>query len=193
MFVRGNAFIEMPASELGQPAVNELGTAKPAGPPKETNALARIYSQEYLLTQEQGLFRGGVRVEHPQMKWTCEELTLLSPPELGPTGRMLIAEPEVVFDLLDDRGQSFHGTGKRAVCTRRVTAALTNDLMVLTGSPATLESTNLLGRNNILTLDMTSHKVSAPGKYFIRGMLPPEGTNTSRSSGPPKQRKGKTA
>jgi len=189
MFVRGNAFAEMPAAELGQSTLTEMGTAKSGKPKGETNALARIFSEEYLLTPEQGLFRGGVRIEHPQMKWTCDELTLLSLPELGKTGRMLIAEPAVVFDVMDDQGRSFHGTGERAVCTRRVTATSTNDLMVLTGNPAVLQSTNYLGRNNILTLDLTSHKVLATGKYFIRGALPPEGTNTTRL---PKKRKGKT-
>jgi lipopolysaccharide export system protein LptA len=188
MFVRGNAFIEMPASELGQSDFTELGSGKPGAAKRETNALARIFSEEYLLAPEQALFRGGVRIEHPQMKWTCDELTLLSPPELGKTGRMLIAEPAVVFDVVDDQGRSFHGTGQRAVCTRSVTATMTNDLMVLTGNPAVLQATNLLGRNNIITLDLTSHKVLVTGKYFIRGTLPAEGTNTSQ---PPKKRTSK--
>jgi lipopolysaccharide export system protein LptA len=189
MFVRGNAFIEMPAAELGQSAFTELGTGKRGESKRETNAWARIFSEEYLLAPEQALFWGGVRIEHPQMKWTCEEVTLLSPPELGKTGRMLIAEPAVVFDVVDDQGRSFHGTGQRAVCTRSVTATMTNDLMVLTGNPAVLQATNLVGRNNIITLDLTSHKVLATGKYFIRGTLPAAGTNTSR---PPKKRTSKT-
>ena len=185
MFVRGHAFMEVPANELGQSAVTGLSATDRAGSKGETNALARILSEEYLVAPEQALFRGGVRIEHPHMKWSCEELTLLSPPELGKTGRMFIAEPAVVFDLLDDQGRNLHGTGKRAVCTRRVTATLTNDLMVLTGNPAILETTNLLGRNNIITLDLTSHKLVAPGKYYIRGTLPPQGTNTFQ---PPKKR-----
>ena len=189
MFVRGNAFIEMPAAELGQSAFTESGAGKRGAPKGETNARASIFSEEYLLAPEQALFRGGVRLDHPRMKWTCDELTLLSPPELGPTGRMLIAEPAVVFDLLDDAGRSLHGTGQRAVCTRSVTTTVTNDLMVLTGTPAVLQATNLLGRNNILTLDLTSHKALATGKYFIRGALPTEGTNTTR---PPKKRMSKT-
>jgi lipopolysaccharide export system protein LptA len=188
MLVRGNAFIEMPASELGQSALSEMGTSKQGESKRENTALARIFSEEYLLVPEQALFRGGVRIEHPQMKWTCEELTLLSPPELGKTGRMLIAEPAVVFDLLDDQGRTFHGTGQRAVCTRRVTATLTNDLMVLTGQPAMVQATNVVGRNSIITLDLTSHKLMAPGKYSLRGTLPPAGTNTF---GPPKKRTSK--
>ena len=185
MFVRGNAFMEMPAAELSQSALTELGSGKPGGAKRETNALARIFSEEYLVAPDQALFRGGVRIEHPQMKGTCPELTLLSPPELGKTGRMLIAEPKVVFDLVDDQGRNFHATGKRAVCTRAVSATATNDLMVLTGTPAMLETTNFLGRNNTITLDLTSHKVLAPGKYFIRDTLPPKGTNTFQQ---PKQR-----
>jgi lipopolysaccharide export system protein LptA len=190
MYVRGNAFMEMPANELGQSAVTELGAGNRGAPKSETNAWARIFSEEYLLAPEQALYRGGVRIDHPRMTWACDELTLLSPPELGPTGRMFIAEPAVVFDLLDDQNRNFHGTGQRAVCTRRVTPTATNDLMVLTGTPATLTTTNLVGRNRIITLDMTSHKVLAPGKYSIRGTLPADGTNTF---GPPKKRTSKTA
>jgi lipopolysaccharide export system protein LptA len=185
MFVRGNAFMEMPATELGQSAFTELGSGKTGVTKKDTNAVAKVFSEEYLVEPDQALFRGKVRIEHPQMKWTCPELTLLSPPELGKTGRMFIAEPEVVFDVLDDQGRNFHGTGKRAVCTRTVSATLTNDLMVLTGNPAMLESTNLLGRNKIITLDLTSHKVTAPGKYYIRVITPAEGTNTFQA---PKKR-----
>jgi lipopolysaccharide export system protein LptA len=185
MFVRGNAFMEMPATELGQSSLTELGSGKSGVAKKDTNTVARIFSEEYLVEPDQALFRGGVRIEHPQMKWTCPELTLLSPPELGKTGRMLIAEPEVVFDVLDDQGRNFHGTGKRAVCTRTVSATVTNDLMVLTGNPAMLETTNFIGRNKIITLDLTSHKVTAPGKYYIQHIIPAESTNTFQA---PKKR-----
>ena len=130
MLVRGNAVMKLPAAELGQSAFSALGTPK-RGQPRvatTTNQFAVIYSQEYFLTPESALFRGGVRIEHPQMKWTCEEITMLSPPELGKTGRMMIAEPAVVFDVMDDQGRSFHGTGDKAVYTHRVTATLTNDI-----------------------------------------------------------------
>ena len=52
------------------------------------------------------------------------------------------------------------------------TATLTNDLMVLTGNPAVLEATNLVGRNNIITLDLATHKLTAPGKYILLGSAP---------------------
>ena len=97
---------------------------------------------------------------------------MLSPPELGKDGRMIIAEPAVVFDVMDDQGRTFHGTGDKAVYTHRMTATLTNDIMELTGNPAVLEATNLVGRNNIITLDLASHKLTAPGKYKLWAAAP---------------------
>ena len=32
---------------------------------------------------------------------------------------MIIAEPAVVFDVVDDQGRTFHGTGDKAVYTHR--------------------------------------------------------------------------
>ena len=85
---------------------------------------------------------------------------------------MIIAEPAVVFDLLDDQGRSYHGTGQKAVYTRRLTAAFTNDLMELTGTPAMLEATNIVIRNKVIALDLSNHKLATPGKYNFRGTLP---------------------
>ena len=97
---------------------------------------------------------------------------MLSPPELGKSGRMVIAEPSVVFDIVDDEGRNFHGTGDKAVYTHRATATLTNDLMELTGQPAVVEATNVIGRNALIMLDLTTHKLTAPGKYNIVGTVP---------------------
>ena len=47
--------------------------------------------------------------------------------------------------------------------------------MELTGNPAVLEATNLVGRNNVITLDLASHKLMAPGKYKLRGHAAPAG------------------
>ena len=91
---------------------------------------------------------------------------------------MIIAEPAVVFDVMDDQGRNFHGTGDKAVYTHRVTATLTNDIMELTGNPAVLAATNLVGRNNIITLDLASHKLTAPGKYKLWGTAPAAATTT---------------
>lgn len=188
MLVRGNAFMRLPAAELGQSAVTALGTPGPGGAKGTTNEFTEIFSEEYLLTPAAALFRGRVRIEHPQMKETCEELTMLTPPELGKDGRMIIAEPAVVFDVVDDQGRNFHGTGEKTVYTRRLTTTVTNDILDLTGNPAVLEATNFVGRNKVFTLDLTSHKLMAPGKYNIRGTLPAASTNMFQ---PPKKRTSK--
>ncbi|MGO8929402.1 MAG: LptA/OstA family protein [Limisphaerales bacterium] len=172
MLVRGSAFMRLPAAELGQSAFAALGTNQQVKVKVTTNEFAEIYSTEYLLTPAAALFRGNVRIEHPQIKETCQELTMLSLPELGKAGRMVIAEPAVVFDVVDDEGRNFHGTGEKAVYTHRTTSTLTNDMMELTGHPAVLEATNVVGRNDIITLDLTSHKLMAPGKYNIVGAMP---------------------
>jgi len=174
MLVRDKAYMRLPANELGQSAYTALGTtnrSKSLGP---TNAFAEIFSSEYLLTPAAALFRGHVRIEHPQIKETCEEMTMLSLPELGPGGRMVIAEPSVVFDVTDDEGRQFHGTGDKAVFTHREITQLTNDVMELTGHPAVVEqSTNVVGRNSVIILDLTNHKLIAPGKYQVVGVMPP--------------------
>ncbi|MCX6922101.1 MAG: hypothetical protein NT154_02605 [Verrucomicrobia bacterium] len=172
MLVRGNAVMKLPASELGHSAVTAMGKSKGGERKTATNEFANVYCEQYFLTLESALFQGGVRVEHPQMKWTCEEITMLSPPALGKAGRVMIAEPAVAFDLTDDQGRAFHGAGDRAVYTHRITATQTNDIMELTGNPATLVGTNIIGRNKVITLDLTHHKLLAPGKYYLWGAAP---------------------
>ena len=184
MLVRGNAVMRLPASELGRATLSGPGASKAAKLKQDVAGFAEIHSREYLFTPTSALFTGGVRIEHPQMNWTCPELTMLSPPELGKDGHMLIAEPDVVFDVQDDQGRRFHGTGRRAVYTHSITATLTNDIMELTGAPAILSSTNIVGRNNLITFDLGKATIVAPGKYHIQGPLPPSATNIFRAAKP---------
>ena len=183
MLVSGNAVMKLPAAELGQSAFTALGKPKPGESKATTNEFAVVSSQQYFLTPESALFRGGVRIEHPQTKWTCEEITMLSLPELGKDGRIIIAEPAVVFDVTDNQGRNYHGTGDKAVFTHRVTATLTNNLMELTGNPAMLEATNMVGRNKVIILDLANHKVATPGKYKLWAAAPEGAPTTFR---PPK-------
>ena len=83
MLVRGNAVMKLPAAELGQSAFSALGKAQRGEVKAMTNQFAEVHCREYFLTPDAALFRGGVRIDHPQMKWACEEITMLSPPELG--------------------------------------------------------------------------------------------------------------
>ena len=172
MLVHGNAFMRLPADEMGQSAMSAMGKPKSNVSRVRTNEFAEVFCEEYFLAAESGLFRGHVRIQHPQMNWVCDEITMLMPSSLGKGGRIIIAEPDVVFDVTDDQGRTMHGTGKKVVYTHRTTATLTNDLVELTGTPAVLESTNAVGRNNIINLDLTTHQLTAPGKYILLGSAP---------------------
>ena len=185
MLVSGNAVMKLPKAELGQSAFTALGKPTPGESKATTNEFAEIYSQEYFLTPASALFRGGARIEHPQMKWVCQEMTMLSLPELGKTGRIIIAEPGVVFDVRDDQGRNIHGTGDKAIYTHRITPTLTNDVMELTGNPAVLAATNFVGRNKVITLDLASHTFVASGKYKLWAAAPAGAPTTFR---PPKTR-----
>jgi hypothetical protein len=55
--------------------------------------------------------------------------------------------------------------------------------MELTGNPAMLEATNLVGRNKVITLDLASHKLTAPGRYKLWAAAPESAPTTFR---PPK-------
>jgi lipopolysaccharide export system protein LptA len=173
MLVQGNASMRLPAAELGRSAASAMGKTKRAEASVSTNEFADVFSEEYLLTMDSALFRGQVRIEHPQMNWSCPEITMLTLPALGQAGRMIIAEPEVVFNFTDDQGRTYRGTGDKVVYTHRTTGTRTNDIVELTGKPAMLQSTNLVGRNAAITLDLASHKLIAPGKYKLWGAAPP--------------------
>lgn len=176
MLARGNAYMKLPAAELGQSAFSAMGKPKMGGAKGATNDFAEVFCEEYFLIPDSALFRGHVRVRHPQMSWLSDEVAMLVLPELGKAGRLVIAEPEVVFDVTDEKGQTFHGTGNKSVFTHRATATLTNDLVKLTGNPAMLAATNLVVRNDIIEFDLASHTITAPGKYKIWGTAPPAPT-----------------
>jgi len=52
----------------------------------------------------------------------------------------------------------------------------------LTGTPAMLESTNVVGRNNTINLDLATHKLTTPGKYLLLGSVPTGSTTALQPS-----------
>jgi hypothetical protein len=57
--------------------------------------------------------------------------------------------------------------------------------MVLTGRPAMVAATNVVVQNDVLTLDVASHKLTALGKSKLWGTAPAVATTTLR---PPKNK-----
>jgi hypothetical protein len=98
----------------------------------------------------------------------------------------IVASTNVVADVVDERGQHFHGKGDRAIYTYNVSGAVTNQLLTLIGSPASLETMDTSGRqgaalNPLLTLDLVAGKVLMTGStYVIHGTAPPMDTNAGR-------------
>ena len=176
MFVRGNAYLRLPANELGNPQA--LGTTSI---PERTNAqpsapqFADITCREYNLRPEIARFEGTVRAKHPQMDWACEHLTVHSLPG---NGKALIAEGVVVFDLVNAKGEKVHGKGDNVTYTNIVSGSITNDMVYLRGNPAMLETTNVVVYNNLITLDRAKNLITAPGgDYRIKGTAKPTDTN----------------
>ncbi len=176
MHVRGNAFLRLPAEELGTPARGELAAGKPGKTAKP--GFADIYSEEYLVRPSGASFRGGVYASHPRMNWACETLEVesLRSVELS---RRVTAEQGVTFDMMDEKGEKVHGKGDKAVYTYGVSGSVTNELVHLSGHPALLETTNATIQNAEIILDRGRNKLTAPGgKYWIRGAGRPGATNT---------------
>jgi lipopolysaccharide export system protein LptA len=178
MVVKGNASMRVPANELGEMSGLATDHIKPAAPASSTNQFATILSDEYSLKSDTAQFEGHVRVDHPRMQVTCEQMRVDLPSGSAKPQRMS-AERNVVFDLTDNKGQKVRGKGEQALYTYGITATATNDLLELTGDPV-LETTNGTFRNKIIILDHASNKIYAPGKYHVRGSVPVTNTNNFR-------------
>ena len=178
MTVLTNAYMRLPAREFGR----SIESRSNPGSVVRTNTgqaqFAQVFCRDYIVSPERALFRGRVRLEHPQMKWTCDRVTALAPQGATRTNRV-VAEEGVVFDLTDDKGQKVHGTGDKAVYTYWVSGSVTNETMVLTGNPAELVETNYTGQNTVFILDLANHRLGAPGKskYVVHDVFKTGGTN----------------
>jgi lipopolysaccharide export system protein LptA len=88
------------------------------------------------------IYRGNVRVDSPQMKLTCELLTIEAPEFEDGKFNRATAETNVVIDWVDNNGTN-HATGEKAVYTFVATNLVklpekqysTNSGVVLTGNP----------------------------------------------------------
>ncbi len=181
MDVQTNAWLRLPANELGQ--FQTSGSPGTAGtlPAGGTNSFAEVFADEYRLALTELRFSGHVRLRHPQMICSSGFVTVQTPTQPGKP-RRLVATPYVLFDLKDQKGQKVHGTGERAVYTQNQGPTITNSLLELTGSPAVLEMTNgVVLQNRVLFLDLASNRfIVPPGGYRVAGPTNLVGTNVFR-------------
>jgi lipopolysaccharide export system protein LptA len=176
MNVLGNAYMHLPASEMGQSSLSAPGAPAKVNPDPGTNQFAEIFSDDYTVKQDFARFRKNVRVDHPKMKLACGDLSVTLASE-GVSSRKMVAEKAVIFDLTNDKGKTVHGTGEKAVYTYTITPTGTNDLIVLTGDPVLETSEGHTFRNSIIILDHAKNKLVAPGKYHLQGLASAGSTN----------------
>jgi lipopolysaccharide transport protein LptA len=103
--------------------------------PKPPRAPTVITSEraDFDLAAKHAIYRGNVRVDDPQMKLTCEELTA-DLPKTGGHIDHLVALTNVVMDSVDDKGQTNHATSDKAVYDYKVVNGVTNEIVTLTGN-----------------------------------------------------------
>ena len=69
---------------------------------------------DFDLNTHQAIYRGHVRVEHPELKLTCGTL-LVDLPTAGAHLSNVVADTNVVIDFNDGKGQTYHVTAAKAV------------------------------------------------------------------------------
>jgi lipopolysaccharide export system protein LptA len=89
---------------------------------------------DFDLNTHQAIYRGHVRVEHPELKLTCGTL-LVDLPTAGAHLSNVVADADVVIDFNDGKGQSYHVTAAKAVYAYKIENAVTNETVTFTGSP----------------------------------------------------------
>jgi len=176
MLVRGNASLELPARELAESGTFSLGPTNKAPVVRlATNGLAQIFCEEYVLRPEGANFQGGVYATHPRMNWACGSLAVELSRAAG-RKQTLVAEQDVKFQLSGENGEVVEGVGDKAVYVYGVEAGATNDLLTLTGNPATLNMTNGTVRSKTILYDRAKNIVRTPG-YSISFTNKAEGSN----------------
>ncbi len=120
--------------------------------PATTNAAPRVThidsdNADFDLTAHTAIYRGDVHVTDPQMKLTCAYL-IADLPEAGHINR-IVAETNVVIDFADDKGETRHATGDKAVYTYNVENNVTNEIVTLTGNPQVTDA-----QKNVMTGDV---------------------------------------
>ena len=141
-------------------------TNAPVSKPKPPRQPTKIESDrvDFDLTARQAIYHGHVRVDDPEMKLNCEWLTADLPQEGGRINH-IVAETNVVTDFTDEKGQTMHATGDKAVYVYEVQNGVTNETVTLTGNPV-LENAQGKSTGDVIVwdrarnhLDITNPKI----------------------------------
>ena len=146
-------------------------TNTPAAPPTTQTAIVRtktlIDSKSMIFnnTTRQVIYSGSVRVDDPQMKLTCEQLTADFPQSGGHIDR-LVALTNVVMDSVDEKGQTNHATSDMAVYSYKVVNGVTNETVTLSGN-AKVESAQGWMTGEPIIWDRVNNSMSAMNQRMV--------------------------
>src|SRR5258708_2206300 len=110
------------------------------------------------------IYRGNVRVNDPGMKLTCAWLVA----DLPQSGRMnhIVAETNVVIDFTNEKGDTIHATGDKAVYNYKVQNGATNETVTLTGNPSAENAQGTLTGDEIVW-DRANNQLHATNQKMI--------------------------
>jgi len=133
--------------------------AEPPKPTAGTNVMSIDCRNGFEYAAPTASYKGSVVVIDPQMKLTCELLTVYFSTNQTNSGRIetIVAVTDVVIHQQDTIA-----TGEQAVYTA------TNDVVTLTGN-AQLDTPQGVLRGAIIILDRKNNTLYAPGKVFMQG------------------------
>jgi lipopolysaccharide transport protein LptA len=122
-------------------------------------------SVDFNLATREATYRGHVRVDDPQMKLSCAWL-VADLPQNGSRITNIIAETNVVIDATDDRGQTMHATGNKAVYVYTVQNGVTNETVTLTGNAKVENAKGWLTGEPII-LNRATGDVTASNEHMV--------------------------
>jgi lipopolysaccharide export system protein LptA len=130
----------------------------------------------------QMIYLGHVFAAATKSKLHCGQLTVDLPPDGGhPTN--IIAEFNVVIDVLDKKGQTNHLTADKAVYTYGVVGAVTNEGVVFTGSNPSpkVENSQVIIEGDPLVLNLVTRQFSGEHYRTFFKKTTSSGTDTNAS------------
>jgi lipopolysaccharide export system protein LptA len=174
----GAASAQLPAALLSVPATTSVADtnapAKPRSPTVITSDAA-----DFDMNIHQGIYRGHVVVQDPDVKLTCAWL-VIDLPESGSHLNHVLADTNVVVDFTDEKGQTYHVTAARAVYDYKVVDTETNETVTFTGSPKVETATSTI-ESEPMIWDRARNKFSfiAPKMKSIGGLNGEGDTNAT--------------
>lgn len=125
---------------------------------------------DFDLAGHEAIYHGHVHVDDPQMKLTCEQL-IADVPQGGGHVNHIVAETNVVIDFIDNKGQTNHATGDKAVYVYSEQGGMTNETVTLTGSPQMENAQGTLTGDPIVWDRQNNHLSATNQKMIFRQNL----------------------